>query len=95
MLSLSQYHQMFADHLEKYTVNAVPKNLYAPVNYILSLEGKRIRPILTLISSDIFSGPPKKALDAALAGEIFHNFCAIFHKIFEYFVGKKVGAKKS
>ena len=74
MLSLSQYHQMFADHLEKYTVNAVPKNLYDPVNYILNLEGKRIRPILTLISADIFSGPPQKALDAAMAGEIFHNF---------------------
>ena len=56
MLSLSQYHQMFTDHIEKYTISAVPKNLYSPVNYILSLEGKRIRPILTLISTDIFSG---------------------------------------
>ena len=83
MLSLSQYHQMFADHLEKYTVNAVPKNLYAPVNYILSLEGKRIRPILTLISTDIFSGPPKKALDAALAGEIFHNFSLVHDDIMD------------
>ena len=83
MLSLSQYHQMFADHLEKHTVNAVPKNLYAPVNYILSLEGKRIRPILTLISTDIFSGPPKKALDAALAGEIFHNFSLVHDDIMD------------
>ena len=83
MLSLSQYHQMFADHLEKYTVNAVPKNLYAPVNYILSLEGKRIRPILTLISTDIFSGSPKKALDAALAGEIFHNFSLVHDDIMD------------
>ena len=83
MLSLSQYHQMFADHLEKHTVNAVPKNLYAPVNYILSLEGKRIRPILTLIGTDIFSGPPKKALDAALAGEIFHNFSLVHDDIMD------------
>ena len=83
MLSLSQYHQMFADHLEKYTVNAVPKNLYAPVNYILSLEGKRIRPILTLISTDIFSGSPKKALNAALAGEVFHNFSLVHDDIMD------------
>ena len=83
MLSLSQYHQMFTDHIEKYTVSAVPKNLYAPVNYILSLEGKRIRPILTLISTDIFSGSPKKALNAALAGEIFHNFSLVHDDIMD------------
>ena len=83
MLSLSQYHQMFTDHIEKYTISAVPKNLYAPVNYILSLEGKRIRPILTLISADIFSGSPKKALNAALAGEVFHNFSLVHDDIMD------------
>ena len=83
MLSLSQYHQMFTDHIEKYTVSAVPENLYAPVNYILSLEGKRIRPILTLISTDIFSGSPKKALNAALAGEVFHNFSLVHDDIMD------------
>ncbi len=44
MLSLSEYHKMFTEHLEKYTVSSVPENLYAPVHYILSLGGKRIRP---------------------------------------------------
>ena len=83
MLSLSQYHQMFTDHIEKHTISAVPENLYAPVNYILSLEGKRIRPILTLISADIFSGSPKKALNAALAGEIFHNFSLVHDDIMD------------
>jgi len=83
MLSLSQYHQMFTDHIEKYTVSAVPENLYAPVNYILSLEGKRIRPILTLISADIFSGSLKKALNAALAGEVFHNFSLVHDDIMD------------
>ncbi len=83
MLSLSQYHQMFTDHIEKYTISAIPENLYAPVNYILSLEGKRIRPILTLISTDIFSGSPKKALNAALAGEVFHNFSLVHDDIMD------------
>ena len=83
MLSLSQYHQMFTDHIEKYTISAVPENLYAPVNYILSLEGKRIRPILTLVSTDVFSGSAKKALDAALAGEIFHNFSLVHDDIMD------------
>lgn len=83
MLSLSQYHKMFTDHIKKYTISAVPENLYAPVNYILSLEGKRIRPILTLISTDIFSGSPKKALNAALAGEVFHNFSLVHDDIMD------------
>ena len=83
MLSLSEYHKMFTEHLEKYTVSSVPENLYAPVHYILSLGGKRIRPILTLVSTDIFSGSPAKALDAALAGEVFHNFSLVHDDIMD------------
>ena len=83
MLSLSQYHKMFTDHIKKYTISAVPENLYAPVNYILSLEGKRIRPILTLISTDLFSGSTEKALNAALAGEVFHNFSLVHDDIMD------------
>ena len=45
MRSIADYHKMFSDHLGQYTVSAVPENLYAPVNYILSLGGKRIRPV--------------------------------------------------
>ena len=48
MRTIPEYHKMFSDHLAAYTVSAVPENLYAPVNYILSLGGKRIRPVLTL-----------------------------------------------
>ncbi|RZP06855.1 MAG: polyprenyl synthetase family protein [Flavobacteriales bacterium] len=83
MLSLSEYHKMFTEHLDKYTISAVPENLYAPVHYILSLGGKRIRPILTLVSTDIFSGSPAKALDAALAGEVFHNFSLVHDDIMD------------
>ena len=83
MLSLSEYHKMFTEHLKKYTVSSVPENLYAPVHYILSLGGKRIRPILTLVSTDIFSGSPAKALDAALAGEVFHNFSLVHDDIMD------------
>ena len=83
MFSLSEYHKMFTEHLAKYTVSSVPENLYAPVHYILSLGGKRIRPILTLVSTDVFSGSPAKALDAALAGEVFHNFSLVHDDIMD------------
>ena len=60
-----------------------PKNLYEPVEYILQLGGKRIRPILTLMAADIFSGEFKQALPAALAIEVFHNFTLVHDDIMD------------
>lgn len=54
-----------------------PQTLFAPARYILSLGGKRIRPLLTLIATDLFGKDPKEAVDAALAVEIFHNFSLV------------------
>jgi len=50
-----------------------PKNLYDPIRYSMSVGGKRIRPILTILSAQMFGADYKKALPAALAIEIFHN----------------------
>lgn len=60
-----------------------PENLYHPIQYILKLGGKRLRPILTLLSCDIFSGDYKIALDAALAIEMFHNFTLMHDDIMD------------
>ena len=60
-----------------------PKNLYDPIQYILNLGGKRLRPVLTLLSCDIFSGSYKSALDAALAIEMFHNFTLMHDDIMD------------
>ena len=60
-----------------------PQNLYNPVSYFLALEGKRIRPILTLLSCDLFNGNYKDSLDAALAVEVFHNFSLVHDDIMD------------
>ena len=60
-----------------------PKNLYEPVDYILQLSGKRIRPMLTLMASDVLSGDFKEALPAALAVEVFHNFTLVHDDIMD------------
>ena len=60
-----------------------PKNLYEPIDYILKLGGKRIRPVLTLMAADIFSGDFQKALPAALAVEVFHNFTLVHDDIMD------------
>ena len=51
-----------------------PRNLYEPVKYILDSGGKRLRPLITLFVSDLFTGNISNALPASAALEIFHNF---------------------
>jgi geranylgeranyl diphosphate synthase type II len=51
-----------------------PSRLYAPIEYILSLGGKRIRPALTLIACNIYSEEVEPSIAPALCLEVFHNF---------------------
>ena len=60
-----------------------PSNLYDPLNYIIGLGGKRIRPVLTLMGCELFDGQLEKAMPAALAIEIFHNFSLIHDDIMD------------
>lgn len=60
-----------------------PANLYDPLRYFLKLGGKRIRPVLTLMGSDLFGSDPKSAINAALSVEVFHNFSLIHDDIMD------------
>lgn len=61
-----------------------PANLYEPIHYILSLGGKRLRPILTMLAYHaVNQEAPEKALDMGLALEIFHNFTLIHDDIMD------------
>jgi len=51
-----------------------PEGLYKPISYILSLGGKRIRPVLALIGCNIYSDDIEAAVKPALGIEVFHNF---------------------
>ena len=83
VLQVQQYREEFEKYLNAYTPPKTPRNLYNPVSYFLSLEGKRIRPILTLLSCDLFNGNYKDSLDAALAVEVFHNFSLVHDDIMD------------
>jgi geranylgeranyl diphosphate synthase type II len=60
-----------------------PRELYEPIRYILDLGGKRIRPLLTLLSCQLFGGDPLKAMNQAIAVEIFHNFSLMHDDIMD------------
>ena len=83
MLSIEEYQHQFVTYLKEYAVTKEPKNLYEPITYILSLGGKRLRPILTLMTAEIFEADYKKALPAALGIEVFHNFSLMHDDIMD------------
>ena len=83
MLSIPEYRKEFAVYLEKNPIPTSPDGLYAPITYILNLGGKRLRPVLTLITASVFGGDYKKAMDVALAIEIFHNFSLMHDDIMD------------
>jgi len=83
MQNTKDYHSAFLNYLETFSKVREPKNLYEPVHYILNLGGKRLRPVLTLMSADIFNCDYNKALDAALSIEVFHNFSLIHDDIMD------------
>ena len=60
-----------------------PENLYDPMNYILSLGGKRIRPLLSMLGNKIGNGNPLHGLQIGHVMEIFHNFSLVHDDIMD------------
>jgi geranylgeranyl diphosphate synthase type II len=60
-----------------------PANLYEPISYIMNLGGKRIRPVMVLMASEMFNDDVYVALDVALAIETFHNFTLVHDDIMD------------
>jgi geranylgeranyl diphosphate synthase type II len=83
MQHISSYQDAFIEYLNAYIEPKEPNNLYEPINYILQLGGKRLRPVLTLMTAEIFDCDYKKALDAALSVEVFHNFSLVHDDIMD------------
>ena len=60
--------------IDKLTYNREPKSLYAPIKYVLSLGGKRIRPVLMLLGYNLWKDDPERILMPAVAVETYHNY---------------------
>ena len=83
MKAIETYQEQFLEFLNTYNIEREPKNLYQPIEYILNLGGKRLRPVLTLMTTACFGGDVSRAMDAALAVEVFHNFSLIHDDIMD------------
>ncbi len=83
MNSLQPYIKAIEDGLQHLSLPDTPDNLYQPFRYSLSVGGKRIRPVLTLLSAELFGATLSQALPAALSVEIFHNFTLVHDDIMD------------
>ena len=83
MRFLEEYQDLFEDYLQAQMIGRPPANLYEPVNYIMQLGGKRIRPLLALLAFRIFRSPVTEALPLAYAIELFHNFSLFISRHWE------------
>jgi len=83
MHSVEYLQELFLKYLKKELFDQSPIELYEPVNYILQLGGKRLRPVLLLMGANLFSEEIEHALPAALSIEIFHNFSLVHDDIMD------------
>lgn len=82
-MNLSTYASYFDVAIKSYAFPTSPVNLYEPLDYFLQLGGKRIRPLLTLISAELFGSTKENAIHASLSVELFHNFSLIHDDIMD------------
>ena len=74
MLTSNEILQMVNDFLYHLPYERKPKSLYEPVEYVLSIGGKRIRPVLTLMSYNLWKENPETILMPAVGLETYHNY---------------------
>lgn len=82
-MEITELQSIVSKEVEKLNWNIAPQNLYTPIAYALSMGGKRIRPLSTLLACDLFGGKPEDAIKPALALEVFHNFTLLHDDIMD------------
>jgi len=70
----AQLQEMYQGWLEALALNRDPQSLYEPVKYVLSMGGKRLRPVLMLLAYNLFKDDVERVKPQALGIEIYHNF---------------------
>ena len=83
MLKFEEYVEMASQAVAAIQYPAQPAGLYEPIAYTMALGGKRLRPVLTLMTCDAFSGNAAKAINAAVGIELYHNFTLLHDDVMD------------
>jgi geranylgeranyl diphosphate synthase, type II len=82
-MPLTPYFNAINKEISRTKYGEKPEELYEPISYIMSLGGKRMRPLLTLLAANIYTKNWKKAVKPAIAVEVFHNFTLMHDDIMD------------
>jgi len=83
MYSVPNLKKIYLEYLHANPFSKAPQALFEPVDYIMQLGGKRLRPILVLMGYNLFREDIQPALPIAQAVEIFHNFSLVHDDIMD------------
>ncbi len=83
MYSFIELSRIFEEKFNDRHFPEQPETLYNPAQYMLSLGGKRIRPVCVLMGNQLFDEIDPDAFQAAIAIELFHNFSLIHDDIMD------------
>lgn len=83
MYSVADLKAIYLDYMQANPFTKEPKALFEPVDYIMQLGGKRLRPILVLMAYNLFEEEVTAALPIAQAVEVFHNFSLVHDDIMD------------
>ncbi len=83
MHTIEQLQTILAKAVKEQKYPANPAELYEPISYLMALGGKRMRPVLLLMSCELFEGDIEQAINPALAIEVFHNFTLMHDDIMD------------
>lgn len=82
-MKLTQFVQALNEEFSLQTYGEHPEELYEPIRYLMSLGGKRMRPLMTLMATALFTDDWQKAIKPATAVEVFHNFTLMHDDIMD------------
>ena len=80
--TIYKYREIVESHLKDVYLSG-PENMVETSNFVMSAKGKRIRPILTMLSCDALGGNVKQSIDVAIAIELLHNFTLVHDDIMD------------
>ena len=66
--------KMVNEAIDGLSYDRKPASLYEPIKYVLSLGGKRVRPVLMLMAYNLYKDDPQKIITQAIGLETYHNF---------------------
>ena len=80
--TIHEYRKIVESNLEDIYLKG-PDNMVETSNFVMSEKGKRIRPVLTMLSCDALGGDVKQSVDVAIAIELLHNFTLVHDDIMD------------